>query len=279
MNNILKSKDLVIKLEIEIKKEVSKLKNIPSIVFILVGNDPASHIYVSNKIKACERVNIPSIVFEYPENVTENDLIKRIEFYNNWEEVGGIIIQNPLPKHINTNIIANTIDPKKDVDGFSNYHLGKLFNSPIIYPATPSGIIKWIDYLNYDLEGKKVVIVGRSNTVGKPLALMLLDKNATVTICHSKTKNLYDYTYNADLVIVAVGKPEFLDYTYFSNNTVIIDVGISRTGDNKIKGDVNNDVLVRRDNIILTAVPGGVGPLTVISLLSNLLKLIKCEVF
>ena len=263
----------------DIKKKVSKLDKKPHLAVILVGNDVASQIYVRNKKKTANMLGITSTVIEMDENVSEEDVLKEIENLNNNEDVTGILVQMPLPKHINKDKIVCAIDPKKDVDCFTPENVGKLSlgMEPYFYPVTPQGIIMLLDYYNIELEGKHVVIIGRSNIVGKPMVQLLLRRNATVTICHSKTKDLEEtIKKTADIVISAVGK-KVVRCKMVKNKAVFVDVGISRDTNDKLTGDLNWELDFNNFNEVIeyfeyiSPVPGGVGPMTIASLMLNVL--------
>ncbi len=254
----------------EIKNLDEKLK----LVVIQVGDNPASDIYVRNKKKLCEETGI---IFEHKkyDSIDEEALIKEIEKLNNDEQVTGILVQLPLPKEINETRVIEKIDYKKDVDGLTSKNIGNLYSKQRgIIPCTAYGIMKIFDYENIPLEGKNVVLIGRSKLVGIPLISLLLNKNATVTICHTKTKNIKEITKKADILIVAAGKKGLVTKDMINNNTIIIDVGINRE-DGKIYGDVDKNVIESCNAI--TPVPGGVGPLTVIMLVNNVLECYKIQ--
>ena len=243
----------------------------PCLVTILVGDNPASKVYVANKEKACNEVGILPIVERCDENITEESLLYLIKMYNDNKYVDGILVQLPLPQHINTENILKAIDPKKDVDGFHPENVAKLWlGQDCIKPCTPQGIIDLIESAEIDIEGKNVVILGRSNIVGLPVAKMCLDRNATVTICHSKTENLTEITHSADILIVAIGKPRFVTHNMVRPGAVVIDVGINRV-DGKLCGDVDYELVSCKADYI-TPVPGGVGPMTIACLLKNTIK-------
>lgn len=264
-----------------IDKEFKSRNFQPGLVAILVGNNPASKIYVNAKAKACEEVGIYSKVIELDEAISQNDLIDIIKQLNINPKFHGILVQQPLPKHINTEIVNQTIEPAKDVDGFHPVNMGKLLLDEVgLKPCTPLGIIELLRHYHIDLNSKNVVVIGRSNIVGKPLAVMLMQKNkftnATVTVCHSSTKDISFFTKNADVVISAIGKPEFLKADMIKEDSVVIDVGINRIDDlnsqkgYKIVGDVKFDEVSEKASYI-TPVPGGVGPMTIAMLLQNTL--------
>ena len=209
---------------------------------IQVGNDPASSVYVNNKKKACAYIGIDSLSYELPEETTQEELLALIEELNQKKEVNGILVQLPVPKHIDEKTIINAISPKKDVDGFHPQSVGSLcIGQPGFVSCTPAGIIELLKRTNVDISGKHCVVIGRSNIVGKPMALLMLRENATVTVTHSKTKNLKEITKQADILIVAIGKPKFVDSSYVKDGAVVIDVGIHRNEDNKLCGDVDFD--------------------------------------
>lgn len=247
-------------------------KRKPCLVTILVGDNPASKVYVANKEKACNEVGILPIIEHCDENITEESLLYLIKMYNDNQYVDGILVQLPLPQHINTENVLKAIDPKKDVDGFHPENVAKLWlGQDCIKPCTPQGIMDLIDCVGIDLKGKNVVVLGRSNIVGLPVAKMCLDRNATVTVCHSKTKHLGEITKQADILIVAIGKPKFVTSKMIKEDTIIIDVGINRDESGKLCGDVDYDNIHSKTPYI-TPVPGGVGPMTIACLLKNTIK-------
>lgn len=236
---------------------------------IQVGNDPASSVYVNNKKKACAYVGIDSLSYELPEETTQDELLALIEELNQKKEVNGILVQLPVPKHIDEKTIINAISPKKDVDGFHPQSVGSLcIGQSGFASCTPAGIIELLKRTNVDISGKHCVVIGRSNIVGKPMALLMLRENATVTVTHSKTKNLKEITKQADILIVAIGKPKFIDSSYVKEGAVVIDVGIHRNEDNKLCGDVDFES-VKTITSAITPVPGGVGPMTIAMLMKN----------
>ncbi len=275
MSVILDGKKLREKLLTELKLKVDSFNKKPTLVVILVGEDPASKIYVNNKKKTAEKLGINSQIINYPYDVTEKELLEKIEELNNNSNVTAILVQLPLPKHISKENIINAISPKKDVDGFTPYNFGKLFSGeePIVYPCTPKGILLLLKEYNIDIEGKHVVIVGRSNIVGHPLAQMLLNKNATVTVCHSYTKNLADITKTADVVISAVGK-NIIEGEMLKSGCVVVDVGIFKDASGKTRGDVDFESASKIASYI-SPVPGGVGPMTITSLMLNTVELFE----
>ena len=255
--------------------KIKLLSDKPKLVVILVGNDPASEIYVKNKQKCAQKVGIISEVINYPYDVEESTLINKIEELNNDKSVSAILVQLPLPKNISKTKIINSISPKKDVDGFTSYNFGKLFSGekPYVYPCTPKGILLLLDEYGIEVEGKHAVVIGRSNIVGRPMSQMLLNRNATVTVCHSHTKNLEQITKTADIVISAVGK-NIIKGEMLKSNCVVVDVGIFKDESGKLSGDVDFDSSSKIASFI-SPVPGGVGPMTIASLMINTLELFE----
>ena len=269
---IIDGKKIAEKILDSVKKNVSTMKVKPSLAVIIVGNDAASKIYVKNKQKAAEKVGINSIIIELPENITELELLNKIKELNEDTSITGILVQLPLPNHIDKNKVITTISSLKDVDGFTPENVGRLAIGiePYFYPATPQGIIMMLDEYNVPLEGADVVVIGRSNIVGKPMLQMLLKRNATVTCCHSYTKDIEEKIKTADVVISAVGK-KIVRCKMVKKNSVVIDVGIFRTPDGRITGDVDFEAVV--DSVkLISPVPGGVGPMTIASLMYNASK-------
>ncbi|MDE6232270.1 MAG: bifunctional methylenetetrahydrofolate dehydrogenase/methenyltetrahydrofolate cyclohydrolase FolD [Lachnospiraceae bacterium] len=256
----------------ELKEQVKKYKEQGkeiTLAVIQVGNDPASSVYVRNKKKACEYIGINSLAYELEESTTEEELLKLIGELNSRDDVNGILVQLPLPAHINEDKIIEEIDSKKDVDGFHPMSVGALsIGRKGFVSCTPAGIIQLLKRSNIDIAGKECVVVGRSNIVGKPMAMLLLRENGTVTVAHSKTKNLKEVTKRADILVAAVGKPKFITADYVKEGAVVIDVGIHRNEDNKLCGDVDFDSVVDKVSAI-TPVPGGVGPMTIAMLMYN----------
>lgn len=275
MTTILDGKKLSTKIIDELTAKLSKLDVKPHLVVILVGEDPASELYVGLKKKAAEKIGIKSTVLTYPKDVDEKTLLAEIQKLNNDKEVDAILVQLPLPKHINSTNIIQAISPKKDADGITPENIGRISIGvePYAYPCTPKGILRLLAEYDIELEGQNVVIAGRSNIVGKPLAQMILNKNATVTICHSYTKNLSDITKTADILISAVGKYKMISKEMIKNNSVIIDVGTSKIG-GKTFGDVDFENIFESASYI-TPVPGGIGPMTIASLMENTYELFK----
>lgn len=265
--------ELAKKIRAEIKARVKKLDFTPGLAFVLVGNNPASELYVKYKESACKEVGFYSKVHKLRENIDELDLLKYIDNLNQDRRIHGMIVQLPLPHHINSNLIIDTILPHKDADGLNPLNLGNMFiGNNLILPATPKGVMRLIESTGIEIDGKNAVVVGRSNIVGKPIAILLQQKNATVTICHSHTTNIESFTKNADILISATGKPRFITGNMIKNKAIVIDVGISRVG-NKLMGDIDFDSAKKIAGYI-TPVPGGVGPMTIAMLLENTLECI-----
>lgn len=275
MTKILDGKKLRDKIFEGLKTKIDAMPIKPTLAVILAGNDPSSQIYVNNKQKCAAKLGINSEVIKYPDNVTEQELINKIEELNNDKSITAILVQLPLPNHIDKSKIINTISPKKDVDGLTTYNSGKLFSGekPYVYPCTPKGILLLLDEYNIELNGKHAVVLGRSNLVGKPIAQMLLNRNATVTMCHSHTKNLADIIKTADILVSAVGKNVVGEKNIIKSNCVIVDVGIFRDESGNIRGDVEKNV----SPAYISPVPGGVGPMTIASLMLNTLELFTVE--
>ena len=244
----------------------------PGLAVIIVGDDPASRVYVNNKKKACEQIGVYSEEYALPAQTTEKELLDLIAKLNNDKKINGILVQLPVPKHINEETIINAIDPKKDVDAFHPVNVGKIMVGNFDFvPCTPAGVMELINESGIDVEGKECVVVGSSNIVGKPQAMLLLHKNATVTICHSRTKNLAEKTRQADILVAAVGIPEFIKGDMIKPGAVVIDVGINRVADKKLVGDVDFEACEKIASAI-TPVPGGVGPMTIAMLMKNTVK-------
>lgn len=269
---ILDGKKVSEKILKEVALKVSKLDVKPHLAVILVGDDPASKIYVRNKKLAAEKVGIKSTIINFEESISEDILLKQIEELNNNPEITGILVQLPLPKHIDKNKIVTAISPKKDVDGFTPENVGKLALGlePYFYPATPQGIIMLLDEYNLPLEGADAVVIGRSNIVGKPMVQMLLKRNATVTSCHSYTKDIEEKIKTADIVVSAVGK-KIVRCKMVKSKSIIVDVGIFKDSNGQLTGDVDFDYVSQSAEYI-TPVPGGVGPMTIASLMYNASK-------
>jgi len=262
----------------ELKAEIAVLKEkgiVPCLAVIQVGNDPASSVYVNNKKKACAYIGIESLSYELEEDITQKELLTIIDELNHNEMVNGILVQLPLPKHINEEAVIKAIAPEKDVDGFHPETVGNMcIGSKGFLPCTPAGVIQLLKRSNIEIEGKECVVIGRSNIVGKPMALLLLRENGTVTITHSRTKDLKDITKRADILVAAIGKPKFVTAEYVKEGAVVIDVGIHRNADNKLCGDVDFDDVVDKVSAI-TPVPGGVGPMTIAMLMNNCVETVR----
>lgn len=273
MNNIIDGKKVSNKLRENLKNQVNNLKDTqniyPSLAVIIVGDNPASKVYVNNKKKACEEIGIKSYEFSLPSNTSEKDLLDLISKLNNRKDINGILVQLPLPNHLNEKSVIEHINPLKDVDAFNEINVGKIMIGNFEFlPCTPAGIMQLLDYYKIAISGKHCVIIGRSNIVGKPMSMLMLHRDATVTICHSKTKNLNEICKMADILIVAVGKPKFVTADMVKENAVVIDVGINRNSDGKLCGDVDFDS-VKNIASYITPVPGGVGPMTITTLMKN----------
>ena len=269
---LLDGKQLSNKIKEELKEQVTSLveqtKINPGLAIVLVGNNPASEIYVKNKVKSAKYCGINAVLIRKEETITEEELINLVDELNNDDSIHGIIVQLPLPKHINEQNIIDAISYQKDVDGFGIVNKGRLFSGlQAMESATPHGIIRLLEEYNIDIKGKHAVVVGRSNIVGKPMAMLLLNKHATVTICHSRTTNLKEMTKLADILVVAIGKAKFITKDMVKENAIVIDVGTNRV-DDKLCGDVDFEN-VKDICSYITPVPGGVGPLTIASLLEN----------
>lgn len=269
---IIDGKAISAKIKDELKEEVAALKAAGreiALAVIQVGSDPASSVYVNNKKKACAYIGIESLSYEFAEDITQEELLELIGELNGREDVNGILVQLPLPKHINEELVINAISPEKDVDGFHPASVGAMcIGQPGFLSCTPAGIIQLLKRSNIEIEGKNCVVIGRSNIVGKPMALLLLRENGTVTIAHSRTKDLKAVAKAADILIVAIGKPKFINSEYVKDGAVVIDVGIHRDENNKLCGDVDYDDVVEKVSAI-TPVPGGVGPMTIAMLMNN----------
>ncbi len=276
MGVIMDGKALSTEIRAEIKAEIEKMKAagevIPSLAVVLVGDDPASKIYVRNKKNACLEAGITSYEYTLPETATEEEVLELINTLNNDSKINGILVQVPLPKGIDEKKIIDAIAPEKDVDAFSEQNIGKYFLGEAKFlPCTPGGILRLLDKYNIEVSGKNCVVIGRSNIVGKPMALLLLQRNGTVTVCHSKTKNLEEFTKNADIIVVAIGKAGFLKGDMIKEGAVVIDVGINRLENGKVVGDADFESCKDKASFI-TPVPGGVGPMTIARLLLNTLE-------
>lgn len=272
---LLNGKTLSLKIKDELKEKIQTMfldnqKNVPSLAVLMVGDNPASLVYVKNKQKSCEYVGIRSVVETLPSTASEKEIIEKIQELNQDDEINGILVQLPLPKGISTSNVLNAICPEKDVDGLTNINKGKLYScEKAPAPCTPSGVVTLLKSYDIELEGKNVVIIGRSELVGRPLQIMLMQENATTIMCHSKTKNLKDICKIGDIVIVAIGKPKFITDEYIKDNAIVVDVGINRL-ENGLVGDVDFEKVKDKCEYI-TPVPGGVGPMTIVELLKNVL--------
>lgn len=275
MAKLLKGKEVSDRIKDELKEEVAELKGRgihPGLAVILVGDDPASKVYVNNKKKACEYIGIKSFEYLLPAETSETELLELIDRLNSDPEVSGILCQLPLPGHIDETVVINAIAPSKDVDAFHPVNVGKIMTGDYDFvPCTPAGVMELIKESGVDVEGKECVVVGRSNIVGKPMAMLLLHKNGTVTICHSRTANLAEKTKNADVLVAAVGIPNFIKGDMIKPGAVVIDVGINRVAPKKLVGDVEFET-AEKVVAAITPVPGGVGPMTIAMLMKNTVK-------
>jgi len=268
---IIDGKKISDNLKSDIAKEISSLNSKPGLAVILVGDDPASRVYVNNKEKSCREVGFNSVKITKEEHTSERELLKIIQALNNDETIDGILIQLPLPNHIDTKKVIEEIDPKKDVDGFHRENMGRLLqNNAILRPCTPRGVMTMLEKSNINPSGLDVIVIGASNIVGRPMAIELLNAGATVTICHSKTQDLPDKVKSADIVVAAVGIPRFVQAEWLKKGSIVIDVGINRLETGELVGDVDFDQAIDVVNAI-TPVPGGVGPMTIATLLENTL--------
>lgn len=278
MAHLIDGKLISTQIKDELKAEVVALKEkgiIPCLAVIQVGNDTASSVYVNNKKKACAYIGIESLAYELDENISQEELLTIIDELNHNEMVNGILVQLPLPKHIDEEAVIKAIAPEKDVDGFHPETVGNMcIGSKGFLPCTPAGVIQLLKRSNIEIEGKECVVIGRSNIVGKPMALLLLRENGTVTITHSRTKDLKEITKRADILVAAIGKPKFVTADYVKEGAVVIDVGIHRNEDNKLCGDVDFDDVVDKVSAI-TPVPGGVGPMTIAMLMNNCVETVR----
>ncbi len=278
MSNIINGKLVAEQVKNNVRNEVEQLKNSGidiCLAVVLVGNDPASKVYVRNKKLACEKVGIMSKEILFDENISQTELVSAIKDLNNDNQINGILVQLPLPKHLDEKEIIRSIDPMKDVDAFHPVNVGKIMIGEYDFlPCTPAGIVDLIDSTGIDICGKNCVVVGRSNIVGKPMTMLLLNRHGTVTVCHSKTNNLIDFTKNADILVAAVGIPNFITADMVKPGAVVIDVGINRMQDGSLCGDVDFSNVEKVAGYI-TPVPGGVGPMTIAKLMENTLRAAK----
>ena len=281
MTQVIDGKLIASQIKEEVKREVQILKEkgkTVTLAVVIVGEDPASKVYVNNKKKACEYVGIQSLSYELPSDTSESDLLELIMKLNERKDVNGILVQLPLPKHINEDRVIKSINPQKDVDGFHPQNVGSLcIGDKGFISCTPAGIIQLLKRSSIQIEGKECVVIGRSNIVGKPMAMLLLRENGTVTIAHSKTKDLKNVTKRADILIVAIGKPMMITKEYVKEGAVVIDVGIHRMENNKLCGDVDYDDVAPICSAI-TPVPGGVGPMTIAMLMNNCMESLRFQI-
>lgn len=275
MSQIIDGNALAKQVRSEIAQRTAQLKSkgiLPGLAVLLVGEDPASQVYVRNKVKACEEAGMHSLLERLPADLSEEQLLKRIQELNEDKSIHGILVQLPLPKHLNSHLVIESIAPEKDVDGFHVANAGALMiGDPLFRPCTPYGCMKMLESINYDIKGARAVVVGASNIVGKPMAMLLLQAGATVTICNSKTKDLSAHTKEADILVVATGKPKMITGNMVKPGAIVIDVGINRLPDGKLCGDVDFESVQQVAGAI-TPVPGGVGPMTITMLLLNTLE-------
>ena len=279
MTQIIDGKKISAEIKDELKQEVAAMKaegKEIALAVIQVGEDPASSVYVRNKKKACEYIGITSVSYEIPEDSTQQELLDLVEKCNKDPKINGILVQLPLPPHMDEDAVIHAIDPKKDVDGFHPVSVGNMvIGNDGFLPCTPAGIIELLKRSGVEIGGKECVVVGRSNIVGKPMSMLLLRENGTVTVCHSRTRNLREVCSRADILVVAVGRPKFIDASYVKEGAVIIDVGIHRNENNKLCGDVDFDAVKEKTSAI-TPVPGGVGPMTIAMLMKNCVQSKNC---
>lgn len=275
---LIDGKELAKKIRANLKTEVDKLKQqgiIPKLAVIMVGDDKASSVYVRNKSRACNEIGIEFEEFLKGQDTTQEELLSLIQELNKREDVHGILLQSPIPQHLDIREAFNLIDYKKDVDGFNPVNVGRLsIGEDAFISCTPHGVIRMLEEYNIPIEGKRAVIIGRSNIVGKPLIQCLLSKNATVTVCHSKTQNIGEITKEADVLIAALGRPKFVKEDMVKPGAVVIDVGINRNDEGKLVGDVDFENVAKKASYI-TPVPGGVGPMTIAMLMENVVKAAK----
>lgn len=280
MYKLISGKEVSEAVKLRVADEVKELKSNgiePCLAVILVGDDPASRVYVNNKKKACEFCGIRSLEYVLPAETKEEELIELVEKLNNDKSVNGILCQLPLPKHLDEKKVLNLIKPEKDVDAFHPENVGHIMIGDFNFlPCTPAGIMEMFRFENISLDGKNCVVIGRSNIVGKPMAMLMLKENATVTICHSRTKNLKEIVAGADVVVAAVGRPNFVTADMVKDGAVIIDVGINRMDDGKLCGDVDFEACKEKASYI-TPVPGGVGPMTIATLMQNTITATKIQ--
>ncbi len=281
MAQIISGKEVSAKVREELKKETAALIEAtgiyPGLAVILVGNDPASQVYVRNKQLACEELGFHPFEYKLGENTTQEQLLDLINVLNKDPKVHGILVQLPLPDHLDEQSVLYAIAPEKDVDAFHPMNVGKIMiGSYDVLPCTPAGVMELLDASGVEISGKNCVVIGRSNIVGKPMAMLLLQRSGTVTICHSKTKNLAEVCAEADILVVAIGKPKFVTADMVKEGAVVIDVGINRDENNKLCGDVDYESVAPKASLI-TPVPGGVGPMTITMLMKNTLRAAKAQ--
>lgn len=275
---LMDGKELAKKIRGELKEEVEQLKKdgiTPKLAVIMVGEDKASQVYVRNKSRACNEIGIAFEEFLLPDTTKMEELLALIDTLNNRDDIDGILLQSPIPKHLDINLAFNRISPEKDVDGFNPINVGRLsIGEDSFVSCTPAGVVRMLEEYDIEMEGKHAVILGRSNIVGKPLIQCMLKKNATVTVCHSRTKQIEEITKQADILIAAIGKAKFVKADMVKDGAVVVDVGINRTEEGKLVGDVDFETVEKKVKAI-TPVPGGVGPMTIAMLMTNLVKAAK----
>ena len=271
MATIIDGKALAQKIRTRLKEEVMQKNLHPKLAVILIGDDEASKIYVRNKNRACDEIGIEFEEFLLPETTTMDELLELIDKLNNRDDISGILLQSPIPNHLDIKTAFESISPEKDVDGFNPVNIGRLeIGEPAFVSCTPSGVIEMLDEYGIEIEGKTAVVIGRSNIVGKPLIQLLLNKNATVTVCHSRTRNIENYIKQADILVVAIGQSKFVKADMVKDGVVVIDVGINRDPETrKLSGDVDFEEVSKKASFI-TPVPGGVGPMTIAMLMKNI---------
>lgn len=274
--NLVDGKMISSKLKEEYKIKIQNLKRKPNLAMIRIGDDAAAALYLKMKGQTCQELGIPYTEYNFKASITQDELLEKVKKLNENPDVTAILIESPIPNHLNILEAFDTIDPEKDVDGLNSINLGELAaGHPKMVPATPLGIMKLLEEYKIEIEGKRCVVVGRSNLVGRPMALLLLNANGTVTVCHSRTKNLGEITKQADILVVAIGKPKYITADMIKDGATVIDVGINRIpGEKKIVGDVDFENAKLKCEYI-TPVPGGVGPMTIISLIENLIKTVE----
>ena len=275
---LMDGKELAKKIRGELKEEVEQLKKdgiTPKLAVVMVGEDKASQVYVRNKSRACDEIGIAFEEFLLPDTTKMEELLALIDTLNNRDDIDGILLQSPIPKHLDINLAFNRISPEKDVDGFNPINVGRLsIGEDSFVSCTPAGVVRMLEEYDIEMEGKHAVILGRSNIVGKPLIQCMLKKNATVTVCHSRTKQIEEITKQADILIAAIGKAKFVKADMVKDGAVVVDVGINRTEEGKLVGDVDFETVEKKVKAI-TPVPGGGGPMTIAMLMTNLVKAAK----